>query len=146
MLRHQALLLARRYGLSRATASTRVADARGMALASKPGSTDFGGTDRQKSKGTRSADGDMHASVVVPFPEAWLRSMLMCALLPLWHAVSAKCRSEGLKWTWLQKQGAEVNPCNSALHPAVAAGPAAAGQRAQRPGSLQPQQPVLRLR
>ena len=32
------------------------------------------------------------------------------------------CRSEGLKWTWLQKQGAEVNPCNSALHPAVAAG------------------------
>ena len=32
------------------------------------------------------------------------------------------CRSEGLKWTWLQKQGAEVNPCNSALHPAVLAG------------------------
>ncbi len=31
-------------------------------------------------------------------------------------------RSEGLKWSWLQKQGAEVNPCNSALHPAVLAG------------------------
>ena len=36
------------------------------------------------------------------------------------HAVLL--RAEGLKWSWLQKQGAEVNPCNSALHPAVLAG------------------------
>ena len=69
-----------------------------------------------------------------------LRSMAVGSKSGSSGASSGGGMSQTLKWQWLKSQGADVNPCNSALHPSVTAGMPPSGdavpvQQAYNPSS-----------